>query len=120
MKGDLLLVAGSDSQQQGEALVALSGDGKVLWTTKLPAAVARCQALAVSPDGTQAALACQGGRVCVVDVDRGRILGQIGDQGFLPAVAWVVSEGAADNLLFIADQVAVSGFRVKPLAASRK
>ena len=120
LKGDLLLVAGSDSQQQGETILALSGDGKVLWTTKLPAAVARCQALAVSPDGTLAALAFQGGRVCVVDVDSGRILGQIGDQGFLPSVAWAASGPAADNLLIVANQVAVSGFRVKPPAASRK
>jgi peroxiredoxin len=118
LKGDLVLVAGSDSEQQGEALVALAGDGKVLWTTKLPAAVARCQALAVSPDGTLAALAFQGGRVCVVDVDSGRIVGQIGDQGFLPAVAWATSGGAGDNLLLVASQDAVSGFKVKPAAAS--
>jgi peroxiredoxin len=117
-KGDLLLVAGSDSQQQGEAAAAVGRDGKVLWTTKLPAAVARCQALAVSLDGTLAAFAFQGGRVCVVDVDSGRIVGQIGEQGFLPAIAWATSGGAGDNLLLVASQVAVSAFRVKPPAVA--
>ena len=120
LKGDLLLVAGSDSQHQCEAAAAVGGDGKVLWTTKLPAAVARCKALAVSLDGTLAAFAFQGGRVCVVDVDSGRIVGQIGEQGFLPAIAWATSGGTGDNLLLVASQVAVSGFRVKPPAVSTR
>ncbi len=117
-KGDLLLVAGSESGQQGEAVVALSGDGKALWTTKLPAAVATCQALAVSPDGTLAALAFQGGRVCVVDVGSGRIVGQMADQGFLPAVAWAKGMGGVDNLLLVAAPDGVSALRVQPSAAA--
>jgi peroxiredoxin len=119
-KGDLLLVAGSDSAQQGEALVALGGDGKVLWTTKLPAAVATCQAMTVSPDGALAALAFRGGRICVVDVGSGRIVGQIADQGFLPSVAWATRAGGADNLLLVAAQDAVNAFQVKPPAASAR
>jgi peroxiredoxin len=119
-KGDLLLVAGSDSAQQGEALVALGGDGKVLWTTKLPAGVATCQAMTVSPDGTLAALAFQGGRICVVDVVSGRIVGQIPDQGFLPSVAWATRAGGADNLLLVAAQNAVNAFQVKPPAGSAR
>jgi len=83
-KGDLLLVVGSDPEQQGEALVALGGDGKVLWTTKLPASVSSCSALAVSPDGTRAALGFQGGRVCVVDVGSGRIVGPSQRAGVQP------------------------------------
>jgi peroxiredoxin len=114
-KGDLLLVAGSETDQHGEALVALGGDGKPLWTTKLPGT--RCQTLAVSPDGTLAALAFQGGRVCVVDVGSGRIVGQVADQGFLPAVAWATRAGGADNLLLVAAPDAVNAFQVMPNAS---
>ena len=116
-KGDLLLVAGSD--QQGEVLVALGGDGKALWTKKLPAGVAECQALAVSPDGKQAALGFQGGRACVVDIDRGRIVGQVAGQGFgAVSVAWAVRGDGAENLLLVAAGSSVNAFRVKPRAAS--
>ena len=119
-KGALLLVAGSDPEQQGEAeaVVTLGGDGKAHWMTKLPAAVAVCQTLAVSHDGTLAALAFQGSRVCVVEVGSGRIVGQIADQGFLPAVAWATRGGGADNLLLVAAQDAVNAFQMKPPAAS--
>jgi thiol-disulfide isomerase/thioredoxin len=115
-KGDLLLVVGSE--QQGETIVALGGDGKVLWTTKLPASPASCQSLAISPDGTRAAMGFQGGRVCVVDVGHGRIVGQVADQGFVPAVAWAVRGDGLDDLLLVSDGFSVHAFRVKPTAAS--
>ena len=100
--------------------MALGGDGKVLWTTKLPAALASCQILTVSPDGTLAALAFQGGLVCVVEVNRGKIVGQIADQGVLPSLAWAIRAGGADNLLLVATGSSLKAFQVKPAIASPK
>ncbi len=117
-KGDLLLVAGSDFEQQSEALVALGGDGKALWTTKLPGSVASCLTLVVSPDGKRAALGFQGGRVCVVDVASGRIVGEVTGQGANPSIAWAARGDGGDNLLLVSAEDAINAFRVKPSAAS--
>jgi thiol-disulfide isomerase/thioredoxin len=117
-KGDLLIVAGSDREQRGEAILAIGGDHMALWLTKLPAPVASCQCLTVSPDGTRAALGFQGGRVCVVDLGSGRILGQVTGQGFNPMVAWAVRGDGADDLLVVSASVAVNAFRVRPAASS--
>jgi hypothetical protein len=117
-KGDLLFVAGADRDHQGETLVAQGGDSKVLWTTKPLAEASACQALAVPPDGTRAALAFRGGRVCVVNVGSGRMVGQVANQGFGPWVAWAAGGNGADDLLLVTAGDAVNAFRVKPPAAS--
>ena len=116
LKGDLLLVSGSELGTKIEAVVALGGNGRVHWTTKLPPAFAGHLSLTVSPDGTLAALAYQSGMVCVVDVESGRVLGQLVDQGFNPGVAWIVRGEIAENRLIVAAQDGVNAYRVKPTA----
>jgi len=123
-KGDLILAAGMQSLTKGEALVALGGDGKIVWTTNLQTKASLC--LAVSPDGTLAALGFQGGGVAVVDVATGQILSRVANQGFAPSVAWVTrGEGGGENLLLVATQKAINAFRMKmaapgaPAAAAR-
>ena len=56
----------------------------------------------------------------MVDVGSGRIVGQIGDQGFLPSVAWATRAGGVDNLLLVAAPDAINAFQVKPPAASAR
>ena len=114
-KGDVALVVGTG--QSGEAIVALSGDGQSHWTTKLPAGVPHCDSLAVAPDGTWAAAGLRGGRVCVIDVGRGRIVAQTAGQGTTPMVAWATRADTTPPLLLVATGREIKAFRVKPVAA---
>ncbi len=114
VKGDVILVIGSGPS--GEAMVALGGDGTIRWTLELPADVRHCDSLAVSPDGAWAAAGLRGGRVCVVDVRRGRIVAQAGGLGPTPMVAWSAPPGAATPLLLVATGREIRSFRVKPVA----
>ena len=114
-KGDVVLVIGS--APTGESMVALSGDGKRHWTIKLPADVKHCDSLSVSPDGAWAAAGLRGGRVCVVDIARGRIVAQVSGQGSTPMVGWAAGATSPSPLLLVATGREVNAFRVKPVAA---
>jgi thiol-disulfide isomerase/thioredoxin len=110
-QGDLVLVAGSG--QAGEAMRALGGDGKPLWTVALPADALHCDSMAVSPDATKAALGLRGGRVCVVDLRRGHIVAQAAGQGISPMVSWAAPNGNAPPLLLVAGGGALNAFQVE-------
>ena len=111
----MLLVIGS--APSGESMVALGGDGTTHWTMKLPADASHCDSLTVSPDGTQAAVGLRGGRVCVVDIGRGRIVGLVSGQGTTPVVAWATRADTATRLVLVATGSEINAFRVKPIAA---
>jgi thiol-disulfide isomerase/thioredoxin/outer membrane protein assembly factor BamB len=111
-QGDVVLVVGHESQDS-LVMAALGGDGKTLWTLKLPANAETCDSLAVAPDGRWAALGLRNGRVCVVDVARGQIVGQTAGQGMTPAVAWMTRDASAPPVLLVATGRALNAFRVK-------
>ena len=115
-KGDILLVVGT-RQGSGETMAALGGDGKVHWTVKFPSDSQHCDSMAVSPDGTWAGVGLRGGRVCVVDLARGRIIAQVSGQGMTPMVDWATPANAKSPLLLVATGSDVNAFRVKPVAA---
>jgi hypothetical protein len=85
---------------------------------KFPSDVRHRDSLAVSPDGSWAAAGLRGGRVCVVDIARGRIVAQVAGQGMTPTVAWTISANATSPLLLVATGSEVNAFRVKQVAAS--
>jgi thiol-disulfide isomerase/thioredoxin len=114
-KGDIVLVIGSGSS--GLAMVALSGDGKIQWTVKLPSGAQHCDSLAVSPDGTWAAVGLRGGQVCVVDIGHGRIVAQVSGQGTIPEVAWAARAEPPSPLLLVATGMGINAYRVNPVAA---
>ncbi len=114
-KGDLVLVIGSGAG--GAAMAALEGDGKIHWTTKFQGDAKHCDSLAVSPDGAWAAAGLRGGRVCVVDVVKGRIVAQGSGQGMTPMVGWAARADSPSPLLLVATGNELNAFRVKPVAA---
>jgi len=113
--GDIVLVIGSGPS--GQTMVALAGDGKIHWRTKLPSDVQPCDSLAVSPDGTWAAAGLRGGRDCVVDIGHGRIVAKVSGQGSTPMVAWAARADSPCPLLLVATGREINAFRVKPVAA---
>jgi thiol-disulfide isomerase/thioredoxin len=112
--GDSLLVIGSG--RSGEAMVALAGTGTMRWTLELPTGVVHCDSLAVAPDGAWAAAGLRGGRVCVIDLQRGTIAAQAVGQGDTPEVAWLAGAEPSKPLLVVATGRALNAFRVKPAA----
>lgn len=102
------------SAEMGESLVALKGDGQTLWTVDLPESQGICVSMAVAPDGARAALGFRGGRVVVVDLADGKIVGRLGQQGKIPAVEWALPAGTTDPLLVVATGRQLNAFRLKP------
>jgi hypothetical protein len=111
--GDVALVVGN-AAGGGEAMVALQGDGKVLWTLELPGkGGAHCDSLAVAPDGTKAAVGLRGGVVCVVDLIHGKVVASAPDQGMTPMAAWASSPKDGEPLLLVATGRSVNAYRIK-------
>ncbi|MGC8639592.1 MAG: DUF2092 domain-containing protein [Isosphaeraceae bacterium] len=117
-KGAVLLASGSG--ESGEAMVAMGGDGKVYWTLKFPSDVRTCDSLSVAPDGNWAVVGLRGGRVCVVELAKGRIIAQITGQGMIPSVAWVLPAGTSSPLVVVASGSEVNAFRVKPVGKDQE
>jgi thiol-disulfide isomerase/thioredoxin len=114
-KGDLVLATGSANA--GESMVALSGAGKRCWTIKFPADVDQCDSLSISSDGAWAAAGLGAGRVCVVDIARGRIVARVSGQGSTPMIGWAVRANWPSPLLVVATGSELNAFRIKAVAA---
>jgi hypothetical protein len=110
LKGDLILVAGMTGAAQGLSIAGLGADDKVHWTTAVPVDVPSCDSMAVTSDGNWVAVGLRGGRVCVVDVNTGKIVGSTVDQGLTPAVAWAARADGPGSELVVATGAAVNAF----------
>jgi hypothetical protein len=52
------------------------------------------------------------GRVYVIDIDRGAIIGQVDGQGLMPDVVWVNSKESGPPLLIVSAQTKLNAYRI--------
>jgi hypothetical protein len=109
-----ILVVGSGDG--GEQMLALDGEGTVLWTLDLPASVDHCDSMSIAADRPWAAAGLRGGVVMVVETGKGAVIAQSAGLGQTPSVAWHTAEAGADPLLVVATGRALKAFRIVPMA----
>jgi hypothetical protein len=109
-KGDSILLVGTDIEQ--EAMVAMSGDGKIHWKTPLPTAARRCAELAISPDGAWAGVGYDGGFLAVLDVATGQIVASSTKRG-ISSVSWCKQPNGEKPLFLVGSSDGITAFRVK-------
>ncbi|MGO9464459.1 MAG: WD40 repeat domain-containing protein [Isosphaeraceae bacterium] len=108
---DTLLVVGSG--KAGGSIAALDGNGKTLWTRSVEK-FETVDSMAVCPTRPWAAFcASERGDVTVVDSLDGRTIGNTGDQGSRPQVAWAIAADGHTPILLVATVRALSAFQVK-------
>jgi hypothetical protein len=116
-KAIIVLVAGPALDREAGLkpiiLVALSGNGAKKWSVELPADARPhvCSAYP-APAKSWLALGMQGGRVHVVDIDKGEIIASASEQGMTPEVGWATSKDAGSPLLLVATGTKLNTFRV--------
>jgi hypothetical protein len=109
-KPTLAVVTGSDDD--GEAMILVNGEGDELWKTPLPGS-SHVVSLAVDGEGQFAAVGMGGGIVYVVDLADGKIVGSLGGQGKLPHVA-LLTRPENSPLVLVADSRQLAAFELKP------
>jgi len=120
-KAATIFVAGSSHTAppgKGEALVALSGEGKKKWSLDLPAGgTPHADSAALS--GKWLAVGMRGGLVHVIDAEKGAIVSSVEEQGEFPEVAWLAADKSKDGkagrdrdtpLLLVATHAALNAF----------
>jgi outer membrane protein assembly factor BamB len=105
----------------GEAIAALDGNGKKLWSHPLPPGIDHIDSMAICPNRPWVACGCRGGKVVVIDCAKeGKPIGVgQGARAFVD-VTWAIGEDHETPLLIVCDDRAVSAFRVKPALAAGK
>ena len=93
-------------------LVGLSGDGTRKWSLELPACAPFATSACVAPGQPWLAVGTRGGRVFVVDIERGESIASVSGQGSIPEVGWVRSDDAGTPLLLVATGSELNAFRV--------
>jgi hypothetical protein len=103
-----------------EHVVALSLAGDKEWTLELPANTPRAHvdSAALAPGRPWLAVGLRGGRVHVVDVARGTLVGTIENQGTTPEVSWLRG-GSTTPLLLVATEARINAFSMATRAAGR-
>lgn len=111
----LLVVGGGVEKLQ---MAAMSGQGDVLWRADLPETAKHCGSLAFATGTTWAAIGCQGGLICVIDVRTGAMVGAASRQGLSPEVAWITADGKP--LLVAATRRSLNAWHINAKDAAEK
>ena len=84
-------------------LTALSGDGAKKWSQELPAGTPpHVDSADMAPGKPWLAVGMRGGKVHVVDLEKGEIIASVSDQGMAPEVGWATSKDSGAPLLLVA------------------
>jgi hypothetical protein len=116
-KAATILVAGSaldfGADQKVVILTALSGDGTKRWSLKVPGdTVPQINSAYVAPQRPWLVVGTPGGAVQVVDIEKGRVIASLKDQGMQPEMGWVKGKDAGVPLLLIATGSKLNAFRI--------
>lgn len=104
----------SGSGLGGDVMVCLNSEGEKKWSLALPGGDSNHvddMAIATTP---WAAVAMRGGLVHVVDLETGKFIAHVGEQGQRPQVAWLARAGQSP-LLLVATGQDLNAFDVTPV-----
>jgi hypothetical protein len=99
---------GSGPRTEHVAALSLVGDKE--WTLELPARTLHVDSAALASGQPWLAVGLRDGRVHVIDVAQGRIIGTVDDQGSVPEVSW--ARGRTTPLLLVATGTKLNAFSV--------
>ena len=93
-------------------VAALSGTGKIEWTTKLPSKTTppSIYSASVAPGKPWVAVGLGDGQVFVVDTGQGRIAASIDGQSLFPEVNWVTDRAGGDPRLIVSTHDSLHAF----------
>ncbi len=106
-KAAMIFVAGSaldgKPNPTTEMLTALTVYGAKNWTLALPAGTPpHVDSAQVAPGKPWLALGMRGGKVHVVDIEKGEMIASVSEQGMTPEVGWATSKDSGAPLLLVA------------------
>jgi peroxiredoxin len=108
----LAIVAGSGDG--GETLVGVDFNGEEKFEVALPTTgVDHVDDMAITPNGSWAAVAMRGGLVNIVDLETVKLVARVADQGMSPHVAWLERKDQSP-LLVVATGTALNAFVITP------
>jgi RNA polymerase sigma factor (sigma-70 family) len=94
-------------------LARMSGAGAKTWSLQLPAgSPPSVYSAQLAPHQPWLAVGMQGGPVHIVDIEKGKIIASVKDQGLIPEVAWVSGTDAGTPLLLVATGSQLNAYRV--------
>jgi hypothetical protein len=116
-KAAMILAAGSalglGANQNTAILTALGGEGAKKWSLALPVgSTPHVDSAQLAPGKAWLAVGMRGGKVYVVDIEKGEIIASASGQGLTPEVGWVSGKAPGASLLLVATGGKLNAFRV--------
>lgn len=109
----MAMVAGGTAGNEA-ALAALGYAGNKKWSIELPTSGTNyIDSAQAAPGRAWLAVAMRGGRVCLVNLTNGEIIGHVSGQGMRAQVGWLSTKGDDSPLLVVATGRSLNAFRVE-------
>lgn len=96
-------------------IAALAGNGAQKWSVTLESGRSSIYSASVAQTRPWLAAGMRDGRVYIVDIDRGAIIGQVDGQGLMPDVAWVINKESGSPLLIVSARSKLNAYRITGL-----